>query len=100
MPETPAAQGVSNEAGTAAVVVNLRGHGQFWQNVVDSNINKNSAVAAAITEIGFSADGEGPVRGQARMQVSNVVPRNGGAHMWVNIDAPSDRTFRLHYVIG
>ncbi|MEU8781319.1 hypothetical protein [Streptomyces sp. NPDC048637] len=75
---------------------NTRGHGQFWAGVTDGRITKDSAVTVAITEIGLS----GPVMAQARMQVSNVVPRNGGVDVWCNIDAPSDRTFRLLYVIG
>jgi hypothetical protein len=39
-------------------------------------------------------------KAQARMQVRNVVPHDGGASVWLNIDAPSDRTFRLLYFVG
>lgn len=75
-------------------------HGQFWLNVFDTTINRNSTVVASITELGFDSRGAFPKAGYARLQISNVVCWDGGVLLWVNIGWDSDLPYRVAYTIS
>ncbi|WP_328431582.1 hypothetical protein [Streptomyces sp. NBC_00453] len=101
--ETPTADAVTveHEAHTTHVIVDPNPFfGQFWQPITDRLITRNSTVVASITEIGFDAIGAHPIKGFARLQVSNVVPRDGGVDLWVNIGWNSKLAFRILYQVS
>ncbi|MBB4717778.1 hypothetical protein ACIQNT_00015 [Streptomyces luteogriseus] len=89
----PTKAGLAKDGLERVETPNIRGHGQFWLGIPHGGMTKDHTVVASITEMGAA----GPVKGQARMQVSNVVPSSNLIEIWCNIDAPSDRTFRVQY---
>ncbi|MET8747153.1 hypothetical protein [Streptomyces sp. NPDC004728] len=74
-------------------VASGQGHGQFWFPVASPTVNRNSVVLASITQL----VGGIPDTGTARMQISNVVPLDGGVVFWLNIDWPFDVAFRIGF---
>ncbi|WP_157851358.1 MULTISPECIES: hypothetical protein [Streptomyces] len=92
--EEPAAleEGLERLTGVTRVASG-QGHGQFWFPVVSPVVNRNSVVLASITQLVSGA----PETGFARMQVSNIVPRDGGVVFWLNIDWPTDLAFRIGF---
>ena len=84
----------------AARVITGSTHGQTWFRSNDSTVNRNSVVVASITELGFDSSGAFPMRGFARMQVSNVVPGPGFVDFWLNIDWASNLSFRINYQVS
>ncbi|MGQ4385157.1 hypothetical protein [Streptomyces sp. SAS_270] len=74
-------------------VASGQGHGQFWFQVASPVVDLNSVVLASIAQLVSGI----PDTGTARMQISNVVPRNGGVFFLLNIDSPFDVAFRIGF---
>ncbi|MBB5924638.1 hypothetical protein [Streptomyces echinatus] len=92
--EEPAApeEGLERLTGVTRVASG-QGHGQFWFPVASSVVNRNSVVLASISQLVAGV----PETGPARMQISSVVPRDGGVVFWLNIDWPIDVAFRIGF---
>ncbi|MBT2385449.1 hypothetical protein [Streptomyces sp. ISL-11] len=73
------------------------GHGSFVKPINSPASFKTSSIVASICEL--DANGN-PFVGSARMTVHNVAALDGRYDVWVNIEWPSNLTYRLTVLVS